>query len=160
MTGYRFFLARDLTILTLTILLWALLPAGDAGQIATGGLTGLCALLFHEHGHVFGARKAGAHVQFAPKWSPFIFNLNPIENTRAQLLSTSLWGFAATGFFVILFLLVLPTDTLAGVVGLSIGLLLASLTVFIEFPIAWRMSRGYAVPDLSIFKSQGNGGDD
>ena len=102
-----------------------------------------------------GWARWGVCVQSAPKWSPFIFNLDPTENTRAQLLSTSLWGFSATGVFVVLFTLILPTDTLAGVVGLSIGLLLASLTVIIEFPIAWRMSRGYAVPDLSIFKNQG-----
>ena len=155
MTGYRFFLVRDLLIVALTIFLWTFLPAGDFGQIATGGLTGLCALLFHEHGHVLGAWKTEANVQSAPKWSPFIFNLDPAENTRAQLLSTSLWGFIATGVFVAFFVLFLPTDTLAGVVSLSIGLLLASLTVIIEFPIAWRMSRGYALPDLSIFKNQG-----
>ena len=152
MKEYRVFLARDVVIVTVTVFLWLFLPSGDFGQIVTGGLTGLCALLFHEHGHVFGAWKSGAHVRPAPRWSPFIFNLDPRENTRHQLLSTSCWGFVATCLFVILFLLVLPTHTLAGFVGLSIGLLLASLTVLIEFPIAWRIARGYAVPDLSIIR--------
>ena len=152
MKGYRFFLVRDAVIGSVTMLLWMYLPRGDFGQIATGGLTGLCALLFHEHGHVFGAWKTGASVRAAPWWSPFIFNLDPGENTRVQLLSTSCWGFVATVVFVILFLIALPTNTLAGLVGLSIGLFLASLTVLIEFPIAWRITRGYSVPDLSIVR--------
>ena len=152
MTGYRFFLIRDLLILMVTLLLWVSQPAGDYAQIITGGLTGLCALLLHEHGHLLGAWRVRATVHPAPRWSPFIFNLNPGENTRAQLLSTSYWGFAATGVYLVLFLLVLPTHTLAGFVALCIGLLLASLTVVIEFPIAWRMARGYALPDLSIVR--------
>ena len=152
MKGYRNFLVRDLAILLLTVVMWVFLPAGDFGQIVTGGLTALCALLFHEHGHLLGARRVEACVEAAPIWSPFIFNLDPAKNTRAQLLSTSYWGFAATGIYVCLFVVVLPTHNLAGLVGLSISLLLASLTVLIEFPIAWRMARGYAVPDLSIIR--------
>ena len=101
MKGNRNFLVRDLAILLLTVVMWVFLPAGDFGQIVTGGLTALCALLFHEHGHLLGARRAEASVEAAPIWSPFIFNLDPAKNTRAQLLSTSYWALRLPAFMCV-----------------------------------------------------------
>ena len=152
MSAFGFFIVRDLTILAMTVGVWIAATATEAGQILAGGLAGLCALLFHEYGHLLGAYLAGAKVQAAPKWSPFVFNLNPAQNTRRQLLTTSIGGFVATAIFLLVFFFWLPLHLLSGQIALAIGCLLASLTVIIEFPIAWRMARGYAVPDLSIFR--------
>lgn len=147
MSDFRGFMFRDCLVLGTTLLFWYF--ARDTHPLTTGILTGVCALLLHEYGHLFGAVKSQAVITPAPLWSPFIFNLNPNDNNRRQQLSTSCWGFVATAVFVTAFTLFLP-NTPAGKIALFIGLGLATLTVVIEFPIAWRMARGKSVPDLSL----------
>ena len=152
MRHYRAFLVRDSVILILTLALWATALPTQAGQIVTGVLTGICALLLPEYGHLIGAIRSGATITPAPIWSPFIFNLDPGENQREQLLATSYSGFAATALFLIVFAILLPKATLAGQLAWYIALLLATLTVVIEFPIAWRIATHRSVPDLSIIR--------
>ena len=149
--AYIAFLIRDGLVLTATVLLWLVKPESYWLQLTTGVLTGVCALLFHEYGHLYGAKRSNAVVTPAPLWSPFIFNLNPSDNSKEQLLQISFWGFGATALFVAFFVVALPLDTTAGQWGLGIGLVLASLTAIIEFPIAWRMAKDKPLPDLSIF---------
>ena len=146
------FALRDAAVLIAAILLWLLAPVAEHWAIATGGVTGVCALLFHEWGHLYGAYRSGAVVHPAPMWSPFLFDLDSKLNSRAQFLSVSLWGFAATGIFLLVFALWLPLDTLAGRVAMGIGLLLATLTVVIEFPLAYRVYRGGTLPPVEIHR--------
>jgi hypothetical protein len=61
-------------------------------------------------------------------------------------------GFAATGIFLLVFWLWLPLDWLAGRIAMGIALFLASLTVLIEFPLAFRVLRGKALPPVEVFR--------
>ena len=150
----RWFLVRDAVVVMVTIGVWSIGELSTSLEIVRGALIGLCALLFHEYGHLLGAKLSSATVQPAPLWSPFIFNVSVDTNNKEQLLTTSYAGFLATGIFLVAFWQLLPLDRLAGQVGFAIAVLLASLTVLIEFPIAWRIARGYSVPDLTIFTRQ------
>lgn len=148
---FQGFFWRDAFIGLLTIGVWLVPASGDGMEIARGVLLGLCALLLHEYGHLLGATLRGARVNPAPLWSPFLFDLDTRHSTRTQLLWSSYAGFMATALFLLLFWTCLPLERLAGRVAMGIGLFLATLTVVIEFPIAWRIARGYPVPRLEIF---------
>ena len=166
MAPFKRFLFRDVLILLITISMWAsyfFITQGlnDAATWTTtavfhwvlGGLSGLCALLFHEWGHLYGASRVAAVVHPAPSiFSPFLFDLDSQANSQQQFVSTSVWGFYATGVFLCFFSLVLPLDVLAGRVTLGIALTLATLTVLIEFPIAWRVHKGYSIPQVEIYR--------
>ena len=155
MRAFSGFAIRDSALLALTLLGWALSIVPKEGWIGglLGGMTGLCALLLHEWGHLYGAHRAAAIIHPAPRlWLPFLFDVDSANNTREQFLSISLWGFAATFVFLVMFMVFLPLNELAGRVALGVGALLASLTVIIEFPIAWRVYRGYSIPKVEIYR--------
>jgi len=146
------FAVRDGLIGCVTLTMWLFLRPQDEWHIATGGLTGLCCLLLHEWGHLLGAYRSKAVVSVAPTiFSPFLFNLSSSRNNKHQFLQTSLWGFYATGLFAVVLPLVVSLDLLAGRIALGIAGLLVILTVLIEFPIAWRVYKGYAIPRVEIF---------
>ena len=122
-------------------------------QIFTGVMTGLCALLFHEWGHLYGAYRSGARVTPAPNLLlPFLFDLDSKRNSAQQFLTTSYWGFYATGVFLIFFAFVLPAKSLASTSTWWVAGGLATLTVIIEFPIAWRVYRGHPIPGVEIYR--------
>ena len=152
MTNFGFFKVRDASIGVLTCALWGLLPQTVASDWVLGVLTGLCGLLLHEWGHVYGAYRSEATVTPAPFWSPFLFDLDSRRNSREQFLAVSLWGFFASGVYLVLFVVLLPLERLAGQVAMAIALFLAALTVIIEFPLAWRVYRGHPLPPVEIFK--------
>ena len=153
MRPFRLFAVRDFLILSIAVSLWIYLTDGVMSQVVTAVLTGLSALLFHEWGHLLGAYRCGAVVHRAPSlFSPFLFDLDSQQNTRAQFLMTSSTGFIATSLFLFFFVLFLPLDTLAGRLTLYIGLGLASLTIFIEFPIAWLVYRKQKIPKVEIYR--------
>ena len=83
--------------------------------------------------------------------SPFLFAYDANHNTRRQFLIMSLAGFAATALFVIAFSLWMPQDQLAGRIALRGAILLAGLTVVIEFPIFFRALFGKSVPKTGLF---------
>ena len=148
---FRFFMCRDAVLLCIALVLWAALPVTPLGEWVLGGLTGLCALLLHEWGHLYGAYRLQAVVSPAPRWSPFLFDLDSQENNREQFLSISLWGFFATGIYLVIFWLALPFERFAGQLALGIASFLTFLTVVIEFPLAWRVYRGHGIPAVEIF---------
>ena len=120
-------------------------------------LTGLCALLFHEWGHLYGAFRSDAHVRPAPNiLLPFLFDLDSQKNSPQQFVTTSVWGFCATGVFLLFFALMLPADQQASTVTWWIAAALTTLTVVIEFPIAWRVYRGHAIPPVEIYRRRRN----
>ena len=142
---------RDSFILAATVVLWLTSPQDHWLQYLTGGLTGLCFLLLHEWGHLYGAYRASAVVRPGPIWGPFLFDADSQANSRSQFLSLSLWGFAATGVMLCFFALWMPWDHTAGLISWYIAITLASLTVIIEFPIAWRVYRGKSIPSVEIY---------
>ena len=153
MSAFRPFALRDAVVVAATVALWVSAELDERWwHIATGLLTGVCALLFHEWGHLYGAHRAGAVITPSPIWSPFLCNVSSTENDREQFLVLSLWGFYATGVFVVLFGLWLPRELLAGKIAMTIAVVLATLTVVIEFPIAWRVYKGYPIPRVEIFR--------
>ena len=153
MRPFRIFAIRDLILLLITLILWQNLIDSSVFHVMTAAFTGISALLFHEWGHLLGAHLSGAIVHRAPSvFSPFLFDLDSQRNTRPQFLLASGTGFIATSCFLFFFVLVLPLDTLAGRLSLYLALGLASLTVIIEFPIAWLVYQKKKIPRVEIFR--------
>ena len=160
------FAVRDIGILVATIALWVstfYAPSGTPLGRGVGILAGLgaavCAYNLHEWGHVLGARLS--HSVYTPARrliSPFLFAYSAEENTRNQFLVMSLAGFVATGVFVVAYWIWMPQDQLAGRVALRGALILASLTVIIEFPIFFLALFGKKVPKTGLFDGPTVGG--
>lgn len=165
---FRRFAIRDLTILVLTIVAWwwsleleEATTASSALSIAAGVGAAICAYNLHEWGHLLGAHLT--HSVYVPARriiSPFLFSYDADENTREQFLVMSLAGFAATALFVVGFILWMPQDQQAGRIALRSALVLAGLTVVIEFPIFFKALLGTKVPRTGLFKGPTVGGRD
>ena len=163
---FRHFAIRDVSILVATIVAWVLSLSAEPGTtaasvfgVSAGVGAAICAYNLHEWGHLLGARLT--HSVYVPAKriiSPFLFAYDAEENTRAQFLGMSLAGFAATALFVLGFWLFMPQDQEAGRVALRGALILASLTVIIEFPIFFRALLGSSVPRTGLFKGPTVGG--
>ena len=163
---FRRFVIRDVSILLLTIGLWLFSLETEPGttlasvvSISAGVGAAVCAYNFHEWGHLVAARMTDSVFTPARRViSPFLFSYDAEHNTRRQFLLMSLGGFAATAIFVVAFLLWMPQDQQAGRVALRGALILASLTVIIEFPIFFRALLGNTVPRTGLFKGPTVGG--
>jgi hypothetical protein len=119
----------------------------------------LCAYNFHEWGHLITAYMTNSVFMPARRViSPFLFSYDTEHNTPRQFLLMSLGGFAATAIFVVAFLLWMPRDQQAGRIALYGALILASLTVIIEFPIFFWALLGNTVPRTGMFKGPTVGG--
>jgi hypothetical protein len=121
----------------------------------------ICAYNLHEWGHLIGARLT--HSVYVPAkriLSPFLFSYDAERNTRGQFLVMSMAGFAATAAFLIAFILWMPQDQQAGRIALRAAIVLAGLTVVIEFPIFFRALFGKTVPRTGMFKGPTVGGRD
>ena len=139
---------RDLVLAIIAAVLW--LNAGDSTllQWAAGIGLGVVAYVAHEWSHWLGAKLSGAQVKIAQRLAtPFLFSFDADANTRGQFLWMSIGGFIATAIFVVAFWLGLP-DTLQGEVAMGAVLVLASITLFIEVPIALWVSTGRPIPKL------------
>lgn len=164
---FRRFVIRDVAILLVTIGLWLFSLETEPGttlasvvSISAGVGAAVCAYNFHEWGHLVVARMTDSVLTPARRViSPFLFSYDAEHNTRRQFLLMSLGGFAATAIFVVAFLLWMPQDQQAGRIALYGALILASLTVIIEFPIFFRALLGNTVPRTGMFKGPTVGGD-
>ncbi|MDH3201058.1 MAG: hypothetical protein OEM15_09215 [Myxococcales bacterium] len=160
------FVIRDVAILLVTIGLWLLSFETEPGttlasvvSISAGVGALVCAYNFHEWGHLVVARMTDSVFTPARRViSPFLFSYDTEHNTPRQFLLMSLGGFAATALFVVAFLLWMPRDQQAGRIALYGALILASLTVVIEFPIFFRALLGNTVPRTGMFKGPTVGG--
>jgi len=163
---FRRFVIRDVAILLVTTALWLLSLELEPGtsfasvvSISAGVGALLCAYNFHEWGHLIVARMTDSVFTPARRViSPFLFSYDTEHNTPRQFLLMSLGGFAATAIFVVAFLLWMPRDQQAGRIALYGALILASLTVIIEFPIFFRALFGKTVPRTGMFKGPAVGG--
>lgn len=165
---FRRFVIRDVSILLGTITAWWLSSAVEPGtslastlSIAAGVGAAVCAYNLHEWGHLVGAHLT--HSIYVPAkriLSPFLFSYDAEHNTRRQFLVMSLAGFAATAIFLAAFVLWMPQDQQAGRIALRAAIVLAGLTVVIEFPIFIRALLGTTVPRTGMFKGPTVGGRD
>lgn len=163
---FRSFAIRDIGILLMTIGLWTwsrlLEPhttLASIVSISAGVGAAVCAYNLHEWGHLLGAYLTDSVFTPARRLiSPFLFSYSADHNTRRQFLIMSLTGFAATAAFLIAFVLWMPQDQLAGRVALRGAVLLAMLTVIIEFPIFFRALFGSSVPRTGMFDGPTVGG--
>ncbi len=164
---FRRFVIRDVAILLVPTVLWLFSLDLEPGttvasvvSISAGVGALLCAYNFHEWGHLIAARMTDSVFTPARRViSPFLFSYDTEHNTPRQFLLMSLGGFAATAIFVVAFLLWIPRDQQAGRIALYGALILASLTVIIEFPIFFRALLGKTVPRTGMFKGPTVGGD-
>ncbi|MGB5696139.1 MAG: hypothetical protein WBM46_10835 [Polyangiales bacterium] len=165
---FRAFVIRDVTILVGTIGLWWASVSVQSGttlasalSIAAGAGAAICAYNLHEWGHLIGAHLTRSVYTPAKRLiSPFLFSYDAEHNTRGQFLIMSLAGFAATALFVIAFVVWMPQEQQAGRIALRGALILAGLTVIIEFPIFFRALFGSTVPRTGLFKGPTVGGRD
>jgi hypothetical protein len=165
---FRAFVIRDVTILVGTIGLWWASVSVQSGttlasalSIAAGVGAAICAYNLHEWGHLIGAHLTRSVYTPAKRLiSPFLFSYDAEHNTRGQFLIMSLAGFAATALFVIAFVVWMPQEQQAGRIALRGALILAGLTVIIEFPIFFRALFGSTVPRTGLFKGPTVGGRD
>ena len=160
MQSFSRFLARDLLILLLVAALWwafADLSLGKGllsdfvGLILGVGL-GVCVFLVHEWGHLLGALGTGSQV-FAPKslQSVYLFSFDSKNNTRRQFLIMSISGFAVTGLALVCAYGPLDGPMQASRVARGAIAVLASLTLFIEFPIAIWSIFSPSLPPVETF---------
>lgn len=141
-------LIRDLSILSLTLLLWLLAPSFPLAVLPAAAGATVCAFQFHEWGHFLGGQRVNAVMAPAKVWwSPFLFQFDARANSRQQFLHMSWPGFAATAMFLCVFYLLLP-DSHPSTDAIRIaGTCLAALTVIIEVPIAlWTVFGGKPPP--------------
>jgi hypothetical protein len=165
---FRRFAIRDFAILLATIASWWLSLTVESEtalesvlSISAGVGAAICAYNLHEWGHLIGAHLTrSVYVPAKRLISPFLFSYDAERNTRKQFLIMSLAGFAGTAVFVVAFLAWMPQDQLAGRIALRVALVLAGLTVVIEFPIFLRALFGSTVPRTGMFKGPTVGGPD
>lgn len=138
------FVARDLIIVSLTIVLWWLLAEKSQGGGAVADLSGwvaglmmgVCAYLAHEWSHYLGALAAGSRVEIGSHLaSGFLFSFPAEGNSLGQFVMMSLAGFVATALSVWAFYSYLPDAYLATRVARGGALFLALLGVTLEFPL-------------------------
>lgn len=154
---------RDALLLGVTLGLWrwdaslraqsaSLLTVGVA--LLAGAMTALCGYLAHEWGHLAGAWAGGSRVHLPARASDvFLFRFDSDRNTRAQFLIMSLGGFLASGLAIAILLWVLPLGTLAARVAMGLVVAGVVATVILEFPPAWRVARGEAIPTGAAYRS-------
>jgi len=149
-------LARDLSIVALTALIWRLGAqassqpgfGGDFAGVLAGLTVGLCAYLLHEWGHLAGAILSGSTVRPARALSSgFLFSFESRRNTRRQFVVLSLGGWLATALALWLAYAALPSELFASRVARGVVVANSLLVVLIEFPlVAWSLWTGRVPP--------------
>jgi len=152
---------RDALIVTAVsaLWLWAAEASSGTGMLAdfVGLLLGLgvgvCVFLLHEWGHLLGAFATRSVVRApASLQGAYLFSYDSKQNSRPQFLVMSFAGFAVTGAALWFGYRVLPDPLLATRVARGAIVALASLTVFIEFPIVIvSLLRPSALPPVEVF---------
>lgn len=137
------FVLRDSAIVAAAVAAWWLAGAKSAGQgpaadvagVVCGLLGGAVAFVLHEWGHLLAGLLAGGNFPVAKDVkSAFLFDIDP-DNSIRQFTVMSLGGFAVTALGILFVYTQLPDDYLATRVVRGVVMFLASLTVFLEFPL-------------------------
>lgn len=153
---------RDGVILTVAapLVLWLAPLSGGTGMGAdltgtvAGLAIGLATFLLHEWGHLLGALGSRSRIQLPERLgSIYLFSYDSKRNSRRQFVVMSLSGFAVTGIAVWAVHALLPDGQLATRVARGAVLLLASLTVVLEFPLLlWSLARP-TLPPVEVFRA-------
>ena len=156
-------IARDGLLIAVSAALWmCTLHFGTASgvwpvtlNILTGLMTMLIAYLLHEWGHLIGAWLSGSvvHLPEGALSSPFLFRFDTGLNGRRQFLAMSAGGFISSAVVVVALLLALPSGWLASHIALGLTVLGVLATFILEFPPAWKVFRGGAMPGGATFVS-------
>ncbi len=142
--GFPAFALRDSLLVAGTGLAWWLLHGAAAGTgpladflgLLLGLAFGASVYLLHEWGHTLGALATGSVIAPARSLRAIsLFSFDSRRNDRRQFAAMSLSGFVVTAVAVWFVYGVLPDELLASRVARGATLVLASLTVFIEFPL-------------------------
>lgn len=146
---------RDLVLIAVTLGAWQLDAAARAAGSAlewvtapvAGALTAIAGYLFHEWGHLAAARVSGSVVRLPERASEiFLFNFHSDHNTPRQFLTMSMGGFVASAVAVVFLLAVLPLDTLAGKLAVTLVGLGVLATAVLELPPFFAVMRGAPLP--------------
>lgn len=146
---------RDFGLVTLTLVAWRLdflaRATGSALEWGTapiaGALTAVVGYLFHEWGHLMAARASGSVVRLPERAREiFLFNFHSDQNNARQFLAMSSGGFAASAISVVFLLVVLPLDTFAGKIALTLVGLGVLATAILELPPYFAVMRGGPLP--------------
>lgn len=138
------FARRDVVIVALAWIGWAMLAARSAGDgpvadlfgLVAGLLVGAAAYVLHEWGHLLaGLAVGGTFGMNANVRSPFAFRFDPDANTLSQFVVMSLGGFAVTGAAIAFAWGTLPDGLLATRVARGAIAFLATLTFGLELPL-------------------------
>lgn len=159
-------LARDLTLLGITLLVWMLSRRLDAElssmatpvAILAGLMAPVIGFFIHEWGHLIGAWVSHSVVHPAQKLREvFLFRYDLDQNSREQFLSMGYGGFIASLLFVAALVPLLSLDRLADRIALTVTALGVLATFIIEVPQALRVYRGGPFPNGVAFVGTGNG---
>ena len=148
------FVLRDAALVALAGALVALDASSRAAGrpsvalgLASGVLVALGSFLLHEWGHWLGAVLTGARVH-RPRTvlSPFLFWFDTSSSTRAQFLSMSVGGYAATGLAVAAIVAGADPSTTSGATALALAVVGLVVTAAAELPTTFRVARGAPLP--------------
>jgi len=153
---------RDVALVSLTLLAWRLdASARAAGStlewgtaLLAGSLTAIAGYLFHEWGHLTAARATGSVVRLPESLSEiFLFNFHSDRNSPRQFLAMSLGGCPIITKKIVFLLAVLPLDTLAGKIAITLVLLGVLATAVLELPPFFKVMRGAPLPRGTAYVS-------
>ena len=160
MARFGRFLARDLGIIAVVAVLWFWFAGASAGEGLLPDLVGLIlglgfgisVFLLHEWGHLLGALATGSAVQAPERLnSTYLFSFDSKRNSRRQFLIMSFSGFVVTGLAVWCALGPLDEPLQAARVARGMIAFLASLTLFIEFPLVIWSVLASSLPPVETF---------
>jgi hypothetical protein len=122
--------------------------AAALAAIAVGGIAAyIWAYAVHEWGHFAGARLGGAAIRVREQLRSLqLFRFVGTEADRRPFLWMSWGGIAPLALFVALLCAWLPLETPAGASAAALTLLGLGVTLYFEWPVVWRVTRGSPVP--------------
>jgi hypothetical protein len=111
--------------------------------------------LLHEWGHLLGALATRSRVLPPDRLgSGYLFSFDSRTNSRSQFLVMSFSGFVVTGLAIVCALGPLDEPLLASRVARGAIAFLASLTVFIEFPLVIYSLVTSRLPPIEVFETR------
>ncbi|MGH8444119.1 MAG: hypothetical protein ACREVL_02575 [Solimonas sp.] len=158
-----FLMVRDTAVIALAVVAWLasrqLQDAGSAftwpAAIAAGLLIPLAGFFVHEWGHLLGALRSGARVEYPDTvWAIFLFRFDVVRSDRRQFLAMSNGGFITSVLFIALLLSTLSLHYIGDIIALALSGLGVLATFVLELPVAWKVSRGAPLPTGAAFVSE------
>ncbi len=160
------FAARDAIVLAVVAALWFWFAPfsngvglrSDLVGVVLGVGFGIGVFLLHEWGHLLGALATGSRVHPPDRLgSGYLFSFDSGANSRRQFLIMSFSGFVVTGLAVWCALGPLDLPLLAARVARGAIAFLASLTLFIEFPLVLYSLVASSLPPVETFPPRARG---